>query len=41
MGITVVDKSRGDIDRVVAGIQQAVKEAKAAKGLVNGNGSAV
>ena len=33
MGISVVDKSRGDIDRVLAGIKEALAEAKAEKGL--------
>ena len=43
MGISVVDKSRDDIDRLIAVIKESLTEAKAAKGIPNGgipNGSA-
>lgn len=33
MGASVVDKSRGDIDRVISGIKEALVEAKAEKRL--------
>jgi hypothetical protein len=33
MGVSVVDSNRGDLDRVIAGIIKAIKEAKAEKGL--------
>lgn len=33
MGVTVVDSKRGDLDRVIAAITKAIKEAKAEKGL--------
>lgn len=33
MGASVVDKSRGDIDRVLTGLKEALVEAKAEKGL--------
>lgn len=33
MGASVVDKSRGDIDRVISGLKEAVVEAKAEKRL--------
>jgi len=33
MGVSVVDPQRDDLDRVIAGITKAIKEAKAGKGL--------
>lgn len=33
MGVSVVDSRRGDLDRVIAGITKAIKEAKVEKGL--------
>ncbi|THG93694.1 hypothetical protein EW145_g8306, partial [Phellinidium pouzarii] len=36
MGISVVDKSRGDIDRVISALKETTAEAKKAKGLSNG-----
>lgn len=33
MGASVVDKSRGDIDRVLTGLKETLAEAKAEKGL--------
>ena len=33
MGLTVVDKERGDVDRVVESLKEVVTEAKVQKGL--------
>ncbi|KAI5121495.1 hypothetical protein M0805_006532 [Coniferiporia weirii] len=35
MGISVVDKSRGDIDRVISALKETTAEAKKAKGLID------
>lgn len=46
MGVSVYDKFRGDIDRVITAISEAITEARAEKGLpqpaivTNGNGHA-
>jgi alanine-glyoxylate transaminase/serine-glyoxylate transaminase/serine-pyruvate transaminase len=31
MGISVVDKQRGDIDKVISSLQEALQEARASK----------
>ncbi|OCB86423.1 PLP-dependent transferase [Sanghuangporus baumii] len=37
MGISVVDKSRDDVDRLISAIRESIAEAKAAKGIPNGS----
>lgn len=36
MGISVVDKSRGDMDRLMSAVKEAIAEAYVAKGIANG-----
>jgi hypothetical protein len=33
MGLTAVDGSRGDLDKIIQGLQETIREAKAAKGI--------
>ena len=33
MGLTAVDSSRGDLDKIIKALQDIIREAKAAKGI--------